>query len=182
MAYDIKKEIRSTIVYSKIENGEWTRPEFIGFTNREYMYAYPFLSYDGKELYFISNESAGLPELKDEYNIWVVRKNGDKWDTPVILPYPVNGRGITPGPSLSDSGVLHCTLISEKEQAIYRSEYKNGTYSEPEKLHNEVNSTRNPFDGVTDPDENDTLLPVYNKSDTDGSVDLYITFRDNHDN
>ena len=106
IAYDIKKDAKACIVYSKIENGKWTLPEFINFTNMEYVVAYPFLSYDGEELYFITNEPTNLPDLKDEYNIWVAKRNGDKWDTPVPLPYPVNGRGITSGPSVTTSGVL----------------------------------------------------------------------------
>lgn len=182
IAYDIKKESKACIAYSKIENGEWTRPEFVNFTNTEYVVAYPFLSYDGKALYFVSDEPTNLPDLKDEYNIWVAKRNGDKWGTPVPLPYPVNGRGITSGPSLTNSGVLYYTLITEKEQAIYRSRNVDGIYSEPERLPDAVNSTDNQFDGVIAPDESYMLLPVYNRSDTYGSVDLYVSFRDKDDN
>jgi len=182
IAYSMKKDAKSLIVYSRIENGQWSRPEFVSFTNMEYIYVYPFLSYDGKELYFISNEPTGSEDLKDEYNIWVVRRNGDKWGVPVVLPYPVNGRGITSGPSVTTSGVLYYTLITEKEQAIYRSRYVDGIYSEPERLPDAVNSTDNQFDCVIAPDESYMLLPVYNKSDSYGAADLYVTFRDNHDN
>ncbi|MHC4440340.1 MAG: TolB family protein [Planctomycetota bacterium] len=182
IAYSMKKDAKSLIVYSRIENGQWSRPEFVSFTNMEYIYVYPFLSYDGKELYFISNEPTGSENLKDEYNIWIVRRNGDKWGVPVVLPYPVNGRGITSGPSVTTSGVLYYTLITEKEQAIYRSRYVDGIYSEPERLPDAVNSTDNQFDGVIAPDESYMLLPVYNKSDSYGAADLYVTFRDNHDN
>lgn len=98
------------------------------------------------------------------------------------MPYPVNGSGITSGPSVTTSGVLYYTLITEKEQAIYRSRYIDGIYSEPERLPDAVNSTDNQFDGVIAPDESYMLLPVYNKSDSYGSVDLYVTFRDVHDN
>jgi hypothetical protein len=182
IAYSIKEDAKAFIVYSKIENGEWTRPEFVSFTNMEYIYVYPFLSYDGKELYFISNEPTGSPNLKDEYNIWVVRRNGNQWDVPVPLPYPVYGRGITSGPSVTTSGVLYYTLITEEEQAIYRSRCIDGTYSEPERLPDTVNSTDNQFDGVIAPDESYMLLPVSNRSDSYGSIDLYVTFRDHHDN
>ena len=182
LAYDIKKDAKSYIAYSKIENGEWSIPQFVSFTNMKYVYAYPFLSYDGKELYFISNEPTNIPDLKDEFNIWVAKKNGDIWETPVPLPYPVNGRGITSGPSVTTSGTLYYTIITDKEQAIYRSKYIDGIYSEPEKLPVAVNSTDNQFDGVIAPDESYMLLPVYNRKDSYGSVDLYITFRDKQDN
>ncbi len=182
IGYSIDGDTMSAIVCSKIENGVWTRPEFVSFTNLEYLAAYPFLSYDGKELYFVSNEPTNTVDLKDEYNIWVARRNGNKWDTPTPLPYPVNGRGITSGASVTTSGVLYYTLITEKEQAIYRSINIDGVYSEPERLPDAVNSTDNQFDGVIAPDESYMLLPVYNRSDSYGSVDLYVTFRDEDDN
>jgi hypothetical protein len=40
IAYSVKKDAKSFIVYSKIENGEWTRPEFVSFTNMKYIYMY----------------------------------------------------------------------------------------------------------------------------------------------
>jgi hypothetical protein len=165
-----------------MENGVWSRPELVEFTNPKYIYAYPFLTYDGKELYFISNQPAQTPRLEDEYNIWVTRKKGGRWETPSPLPPPINGGGSTSGPSVSRNGVLYYTLITDKEQAIYRSRMVDGEYTKPEKLPVEVNSTDNQFDGVIAPDESYLLLPVFNREDTLGSVDLYVTFRDKENN
>jgi hypothetical protein len=134
------------------------------------------------ELYFISNQPTNSPKLTDEYNIWAAKRNGDTWGTPLPLPYPVNGRGNTSGPSVTNSGVLYYTIITEEEQAIYRSQCIEGVYSDPEKLPDAVNSTNNQFDGVIAPDESYMILPVHGRSDSYGSIDLYVTFRDEDDN
>ena len=183
IAYDIKKDAKAAIVYSRIENGKWTSPELVEFESTEQLLAvYPFLSYDGKELYFVSDQPTNDPGLTDEYNIWVARREGDKWGTPTVLPYPVNGKGNTSGPSVTNSGVLYYTIITDKEQAIYRSRVIDGAYSDPKKLPEEVNSTDNQFDGVISPDESYMILPVHGRSDSYGSIDLYVTFRDEDDN
>jgi hypothetical protein len=182
-AYDIKKNSKAVIVSSRMENGRWTSPEIVEFEGMEQPLAvYPFLSYDGKELYFVSDQPINDPELTDDYNLWVARKEGDRWSTPTVLPYPVNGNGNASGPSITNSGVLYYTIITDKEQAIYRSRQIDSIYSEPEKLPEEVNSTDNQFDGVISPDESYMILPVHGRSDSYGSIDLYITFRDDDDN
>jgi hypothetical protein len=181
VAYSIDKDAKAYIAQSRMVDGIWSPPEFIGFTKPDYVYIYPFLSYDGSSLYFISNEPTNDSLLHDEYNIWMSTRRGNQWSDPVPLPSPINGRGITSGPSVSTSGTLYYTLITDKEQAIYCSEFINGKYSEPVKLPAEVNSTDNQFDGVIAPDESYMLLPVYNKSDSYGKADLYITFRDDRD-
>jgi len=146
------------------------------------MQGYPFLSYDGKELYFTSNKPVDDPEIESEYNFWVSKRDGDSWTEPTPLPPPINGRGNTTGISVSTNGGIYYTLITDEEQAIYRSYYKDGTYSEPERLPDTVNSTNAQFDGVIAPDESYMILPVYNREDSLGSTDLYVTFRDENDN
>ena len=183
IAYDIKRKANAVIVCSRIENGKWTSPEIVEFEGAgQHLAVYPFLSYDGKELYFVSDKPTDNPDLKDDYNIWVSRKEGDKWGAPTVLPFPVNGNGNTSGPSVTNAGVLYYTIITDQEQAIYRSRLIDGVYSEPEKLPEEVNSTDNQFDGVISPDESYMILPVHGRSDSKGSIDLYITFRDENNN
>ena len=97
VAYSIKDEWRLSIVFSKEIDGKWIRPDFVNFTDRKYIQAYPFLSYDGAELYFTTNMPTNDPELKDEYNFWVSKRNGEAWGKPVPLPPPINGRGDTTG-------------------------------------------------------------------------------------
>ena len=114
MGYAIKSDMKLSIVYSRIENGKWTIPEFVSFTDMDYLYAYPFLSYDGNELYFTSNMPTNNPGLKDDYNFWVAKRKGDGWEEPVPLPLPINGRGNVSGLTISKSGTLYYTVISDK--------------------------------------------------------------------
>lgn len=180
--FSLKSDWKMPIVYSRIENGVWTTPDFVSFTDMDYLQAYAFLSYEGSELYFTSDKPTNNPELKPKYNFWVARRKGNSWEEPVPLPKPINGKGDVSGISISNRGMAYFTLITEEEQAIYRSQYKDGEYSEPERLPDTVNSVKAQFDGVIAPDESYMILPVHNRDDSLGSTDLYVTFRDDDDN
>lgn len=182
VAYSIEDKWRLSIVFSKEVDGRWTQPDFVSFTDKEFLQGYPFLSYDGTELFFTSNKPTNDPEIESEYNFWVSERDGDSWAEPTPLPPPINGRGNTTGISVSTNGGIYYTLITDEEQAIYRSYFKDGTYSEPERLPDTVNSTSAQFDGVIAPDESYMILPVYDREDSLGSTDLYVTFRDEKDN
>lgn len=65
---------------------------------------------------------------------------------------------------------------------IYKSKYKDGRFSEPEKLPEKVNSKNGSFDGVISPDGSYYILCVYGKEDSFGGTDLYITFKKDKDN
>jgi hypothetical protein len=56
VAYSEGKDAHGYIAYSKMVDGVWIVPEFINFANTKYLYAYPFLTYDGSSLYFVSNQ------------------------------------------------------------------------------------------------------------------------------
>ncbi|UCC45488.1 MAG: PD40 domain-containing protein [Candidatus Zixiibacteriota bacterium] len=180
--YFHKGKVNLSIVYSKIENGVWTVPEFVNFADREFVQGYPFLSYDGTELYYTSNKPTNDPQFNNQYNFWVVRKDSSGWGEPVLMPAPINGRGEVTGISVTTSGVVYYTLMTADEQLIYRSAFSDGKYSEPERLPDAVNSVKSQFDGVIAPDESYMILPVYGRDDSYGSTDLYITFRDENDN
>jgi len=70
------------------EEGTWTEPENIGATiNTIFNESSPFISLDGKTLYFSSqghNNIGGFDIFKSTLN-----ENGE-WNSPVALPYPVN--------------------------------------------------------------------------------------------
>jgi len=57
-----------------------------GINTKEYSEEYPSLSFDGKELYFVSNR----PPKIGKKDIWVSRWNGADWDPPTNLGPGVN--------------------------------------------------------------------------------------------
>ena len=173
-------KVYSSLVASRIKDGFWTPPEVLGFSGTQYGDLYPFVSGDGKELFFQSDRPTNRPELKDTYNIWRCKRIPGGWSDPEPLPPPINGRGSVSGPSLSRSGEFYFTLMSGGPQdGIYASEYREGKFSEPQRLPENVNVKEGSFDGVIAPDGNYYLVNVYDKKDdTFGETDLYVTFKD----
>jgi len=173
-------KVHSALVRSRLRGGAWTPPEVMGLSGDGYAYLYPFISYDGTSLYFQSDMPTRRPELKDKYNIWRCRRDGDGWGEPEPLPPPINGRGDVSGPSMSQAGEFFFTLMSGQPErdGIYRSQYRNGAFSEPERLPESVNVKQGSFDGVVSPDGSYYIVNVYRKEDSLGETDLYISFRD----
>ena len=77
------------IMRSRCENGEWTKPEAPSFAQSlPVIEADPFVTYDGKRLYYISSRQDPKHE---NFDIWYVeRKTGGDWSEPQRLPEPVN--------------------------------------------------------------------------------------------
>ncbi|WCL54534.1 hypothetical protein [Gimibacter soli] len=66
----------------------------------------PFVTPDGKRLYFISTRTdrAGVP--KEDFDIWYVDRTAGGWGTPVRMPEPVNSSGSELLPRLLTNGQL----------------------------------------------------------------------------
>lgn len=77
------------IMRSRCENGAWTKPEPPSFAQPQpVIEADPFVTYDGKRLYYISSRQD--PKHED-FDIWYVERTADNdWSEPQRLPEPVN--------------------------------------------------------------------------------------------
>jgi len=73
----------------KLPNGNWGEPQNIGTSiNSPYNENYPYLTNDGKTLYFASdgyNSMGGYDIFKSEFD-----EKSQKWSSPVNLGYPIN--------------------------------------------------------------------------------------------
>lgn len=79
------------IMMSRCEAGAWTRPEMPSFAQPlPVIEADPFVTFDGKRLYYISSRQD--PKHED-FDIWFVdRAASGGWGEPQRLPEPVNSR------------------------------------------------------------------------------------------
>lgn len=140
---------------------------------------------DGSRLYYQSNRPIDHSESTYTWNIWYVDRIGDNWGEPHSIGRPINGRNHTSGPSVTMDGTMYFTYMSITGNApneLYRSRYINGEYQEPERLPNSINTVVQQFDSYIAPDESYLIFNAYQRSDSYGSTDLYISFRDEDDN
>ena len=175
------KKAFAALTQTRMVNGQWSAPQFLPFSGKDFADIYPFISYDGKELFFTSTRPTGKAELKNQVNLWRSKRVKDAWGEPEVLPYPINGRGDVSGPSLSLNGRFYFTLASDSGSAIYESSYHDGSFGEPRKLPESINVKEGPFDGVISPDGSYYIVSVYNRADSFGGTDLYVSFRIDND-
>ena len=79
---------QATIFVTHYEDGAWTEPDTASFSGR-YSDIDPFVSPDGRRLYFSSIRPVGGVERED-IDLWMVEKTGSGWGAPVHLGDGVN--------------------------------------------------------------------------------------------
>lgn len=100
---------RYRLMESRCVDGRWTRPREPAFSADTAMHdGDPFLAPDGKSLYFISTRHRFAEAGNDDFDIYVVARDGDgNWGTPQRLPEPVNSDSSELLPSVDRAGHLY---------------------------------------------------------------------------
>src|SRR5262245_37927904 len=167
------------IYVTQLEDGRWSTPRIAPFSGKQ-RDADPFVSADGKALYFISDRSPdGKP--KEDMDIWVMERaaNG-AWGEPRNLGAPVNSTGSEWLPRLTASGTLY--FGSDRpgglgKTDLYRARRAGGTFAAPENLGPAVNSAAEEYEGAIAPDESFIVLMAAGRPDDRGGGDLYFSER-----
>ncbi len=174
-----------SILVTREVSGGWSKPEVLEhMENPRYMNIEPALNYDGSKLFFLSNRPDSAMGVKEgEQDIWVMDRQGDHWSKPYNLGPPVNTNLPEFYPSLTKDGTLYFTRndLNSATAYIYRSKFVNGTFQEPEKLPEQVNSGKNHYNAFVAQDESYIIVPTVGREDSFGGTDYYIVFRTEDD-
>jgi Tol biopolymer transport system component len=155
----------------------WSTPVMASFSGT-YRDADPYVSADGKHLYFISDRPVnGTP--KDDMDVWVMdlTSTGD-WGAPRNLGTPVNSSGNEWYPKLSAGGALYFgsdRAGGNGKTDLYRTAFKDGTFLKPENLGPAINSPADEYEGCIAPDESFIVFMASGRPDDRGGGDLYIS-------
>ena len=175
----------SQIASIRKRNEEWLTPELLPFSD-SYMYLEPFLSEDGKRLFFASDRPLDdSTNDKKDFDIWYVERNSvdEIWSKPIPMGKPVNSDLDEFYPSLSKNNNLYFTMESEKglgKDDIYFCQWENGNYLPPVLLDENINSSGYEFNAFIGKNEDFILFSKYNEKDGQGSGDLYISTKDHN--
>ena len=170
----------SQIAYIKKTNGKWSEPELLPFCD-EFMYLEPFLTYDGKRLYFVSNRPiADSTKVKKDFDIWYVQRSSadNQWSKPINIGSKVNSESDEFYPTLSENNNLYFTMESPSglgKDDIYFCQWNGVEYSKPALLNKNVNSEGYEFNAFISKDESFLIYTKYNTDDGYGSGDLFIS-------
>ncbi|MNI17921.1 WD40-like Beta Propeller Repeat protein [compost metagenome] len=133
---------KSTLYESHLSDGKWSEPvksdlapDTLGEDGD------PFISPDGKRLFFATNRTEH--GTKDDNDIWVSEREGEKWSAPRPLEGPINSTSQEWLPSVAANGNLY--FESDRPGGagrvdLYVSKWTNGVYSEPERLPDTINT------------------------------------------
>lgn len=173
----------SQIVVIKKENGQWASPELLPFCD-EFMYMEPFLTQDGKRLYFASDRPlSDTSDKRKDFDIWYAERSlpGTKWSAPVRLETPVNSDLDEFYPSLAANNNLYFTKVAPGGMGnddIYYCKWTENGYSEPILLDSAINSKGFEFNAFIALNEDFIIFTKYNDPTGFGSGDLFISYKD----
>lgn len=151
-----------------LRNGEWTDIHEMRFNDASWNVTTPFLSPDGRRLFFASDKPEGFGGSDLYYSEW---KNG-YWNNPVNLGNIVNTAGNEAYPFVNDAGDLFFSsdgLPGKGGKDIFFTHFSDTAWINPVNLNSPVNSKGNDFGFISD----GMINRGYFSSDRNGNLDIY---------
>lgn len=183
VALDGRAEIR----YVQFKKGNWTEPVIV-LSHEKYSYNDPFLSPDGQELYYISDQPMnGEGESKD-IDIWYSKRTKKGWSEPINAGPNINSAKNEYYISFTNEGKMYFASNdgtkedNEHDFDIYTSERINRKYRPKQKLGTAINSNAYEADVFIAPDESYIIFCANRRDVGLGRGDLYISFKDDNGN
>jgi len=126
------------------QGNKWVDIQPFIFNNPDYNLSYPFISQDGKYLFFSSN----MPGGQGKYDIYICENTNGEWGKPTNAGSNVNSASAEIHPFLHSSGRLY--FASDRPGGfggldIYFSSLVYGAWSKPIKLDDPINSSADDF-------------------------------------
>jgi len=169
------------IYYMEKINGKWSGPKAAPFSGK-HKDLYPFLSPDGKKLFFASNRSLkknSKGKMKKHSQIWECRKMQAGWTEPRNIGSVVNFGMYHICPTISSKGTLFYNLaINNKDSSdldIYESKYIYNNFTKPQSLGLSINSASLDYSPYIARDE--SYIIFASKRHGYGMSDLFISYK-----
>jgi len=167
------------ILFMKMIRSRW-QPPLIAPFSKDFKNQNPFLSVDGKRLFFKSFR----PIDADVYRngaFWVAERTAEGWTIPRPLSPYVNSGSM--GQQISESINRNLYYACERPSGkglwdIYRVRYASGQYSEPENLGDSINTEFYDGSPYISPEEKYLIFSSMSRPDGHGGEDLYMSFKD----
>lgn len=172
----------ATIMVSHYKNDYWTKPQRVSFSN-EFNESDPFLTFDNKKLFFVSDRPAPGVSVENsyfDYNIWFVERTAAGWSKPQFL-VDVNSEEDEYSPSLTKDGKIYFSSArtsSEGYWDVYEADFVDGKFSEARKSLYPVNTEYRDWDPYIFPD-GEKILFVSDRPRGYGGGDIYLCVKNN---
>jgi hypothetical protein len=173
-----KAEIR----YTEIKNGKWTAPKRLDL-DTAYGYNDPYVSEDGKILFYVSNRTMNGKGKSKDFDIWYQEMNDEKWSEPINIGNVINSEynefyvSITNNKTIYFASNSNHSPDNEWDYDIYYSKMQDVDYQPPVNLGTSINTKYFECDAFVSPDES-YIIFCSSRPGGFGQGDLYISFKD----
>ena len=164
---------------SDYRDGKWQSARPVEFSGDSWQDLDPFVTVDGKRMYFISTRPIpnAAADAKPNMDIWYADRDGRGWGEPKHVAN-VNSDSKEGTPVIARDGTMY--FFSDREAPgkinnIYVSKLVKGEYQAPAKLAAEINSDASDTSPFISPDGK-TLLFYSQREGGEGKADLYVSF------
>jgi len=137
--------LKRKIWCTKLEGGGWTKPDELSFCKKDsYTYDNPFITTDGKKLFFTSFRPGAVSQEKE--TIWYAERTSSGWSNPKPISSEVNEVPLHWSISVSNTGALYFQYQDASGKSsggigdIYYSKLVNGEYKKPVSLGSAINT------------------------------------------
>jgi len=144
------------ICTSTLREGHWSEPQVLPFSGGPAFDADPFVTADGKTLYFASSRSPEGGETP-VLDLWVAERDGAGWKPPRPLAGKARGKGSARSPVLGRSGRLYFSSTRDGSNKLYYADPTAGGFGEAVPLGEGLNGAGEAVGLAVDPAE-DTLV------------------------
>lgn len=165
------------IMSMKYNGQQWSAPEVASFSG-DYSEADPFITADGKYLYFVSKRPIdSLQTPKTDWDIWRMTRINGEWANPEHLDSDINSDKDDIYPTLTKDGTLYFSSgrAGGNNRDIYYAKSKGIGFEQCLKLNDTINKYWE-GDIFISPEEDYMIFRAYGNPNGSG---LYITFNIN---
>ncbi len=156
------------LFYAVLDGDKWTDINELRFNSDSYNITTPYLSPDGRQLFFASDRPDGFGGS----DIFMCRWNNGYWGNPENLGPVINTRGNEAYPFINQNGEIFFSSDGHEGlggKDIFFSKFVDSAWITPVRLESPVNSRSNDFGLISDESNNNG----YFSTDRGGSIDIY---------
>lgn len=171
------------ILFMQIVDNVWTNPEVVPFSSSLWDSDDPSLSPDGLRLYFTTRRPSGFLAFNFSEKIMYVERKGLGWSSARSVGKKINSMFRHWQFSVSKNYNLYFRADKRnvEEPGIYVSKYIDGTYQEPERLPQQINSINSTlYDPYSPYIAADESYIIFARTLADRGDDLFISFKDSN--